>query len=222
MNYFYANAANEPVGPISEEQLHELYQNRTIALDTFVVSDEGSEWVAYRSITKIPTAPPTPAIVPVQTSSVVAVQNQSLQATKKCPFCDEQISAEAKKCKHCGETIDVALRAAEEAKRSSAEARRSNSTQPMIFMNAGGGASSSAAAVGNGQGQIIGTKSRMVAVLLAFFLGGIGLHKFYLGRTFWGLIYLCFCWTGIPFVLGILEGITYLLSSNRSFALKYG
>ena len=89
-------------------------------------------------------------------------------------------------------------------------------------MNAGGGASSSAAAVGNGQGQIIGTKSRMVAVLLAFFLGGIGLHKFYLGRTFWGLIYLCFCWTGIPFVLGILEGITYLLSSNRSFALKYG
>jgi DNA-directed RNA polymerase subunit RPC12/RpoP len=36
---------------------------------------------------------------------------------KECPYCSEQIMATAKKCKHCGETIDVALRSAEEAKR---------------------------------------------------------------------------------------------------------
>ena len=212
MNYFYANAANEPVGPISEEQLHELYRNRTITLDTFVVVEEGSEWKAYRSITKIPIPPPTPPVVPITTPPVVAAQNQPSMATQKCPFCAEFISSDAKKCKHCGETIDVALRAAEEAK-------RGNSNQPMVFMNAGGGA---AALAGNGQGQIIGIKSRMVAALLAIFLGGIGAHKFYLGRTLWGLIYLVFCWTGIPAILGILEGITYLLSSDRSFALKYG
>ena len=30
-------------------------------------------------------------------------------ATKACPFCGEVVLAVAKKCKHCGETIDVAL-----------------------------------------------------------------------------------------------------------------
>jgi uncharacterized membrane protein YvbJ len=34
-----------------------------------------------------------------------------------CPFCGEQILAMAKKCKHCGETVDVTLRAAEESRR---------------------------------------------------------------------------------------------------------
>jgi hypothetical protein len=52
--------------------------------------------------------------------------------TKSCPFCAEDVLADAKKCKHCGETIDVALRAAEDAKRSAASA-------PNVFMNAGGG-----------------------------------------------------------------------------------
>jgi predicted RNA-binding Zn-ribbon protein involved in translation (DUF1610 family) len=36
---------------------------------------------------------------------------------KDCPFCGEEVRARAKKCKHCGEVLDVALRAAEEARR---------------------------------------------------------------------------------------------------------
>ena len=36
---------------------------------------------------------------------------------KDCPFCEEQVIATAKKCKHCGETLDVAMRSADEAKR---------------------------------------------------------------------------------------------------------
>lgn len=33
-------------------------------------------------------------------------------ATKECPFCGEQVLTVAKKCKHCGEILDVALRVA--------------------------------------------------------------------------------------------------------------
>ena len=38
-----------------------------------------------------------------------------------CPYCQEEVKKEAKKCKHCGEILDVALRAAEEAKKNHQE-----------------------------------------------------------------------------------------------------
>lgn len=68
----------------------------------------------------------------------------------------------------------------------------------------------------------VGTKSRLAAALLAFFLGGFGIHKFYLGRPIWGILYLLFCWTFIPAVIAFLECIVYLCMSDRAFAAKYG
>lgn len=73
----------------------------------------------------------------------VRLPQKQEKETKDCPFCGEEVLAVAKKCKHCGETIDVALRAAEEAKRA---AEKSSSQQPLVFMNAGGAAASSSAA----------------------------------------------------------------------------
>jgi len=52
-------------------------------------------------------------------------------------------------------------------------------------------------------------------------LGGLGAHKFYLGRTTQGVLYLLFCWTFIPFLLGIMEGVVYLSMSDASFSAKY-
>lgn len=60
-----------------------------------------------------------------------------MNETKTCPFCSEEVHINAKKCKHCGETIDVALRAAEEAKRSSERASPAN-----VYMNAANGGNS--------------------------------------------------------------------------------
>lgn len=65
-------------------------------------------------------------------------------------------------------------------------------------------------------------QSRMTAVLLAFFLGGLGAHKFYLGKPALGLIYLIFCWTFIPAVVALIEGISYLSMSDEDFAEKHG
>jgi TM2 domain-containing membrane protein YozV len=36
-------------------------------------------------------------------------------------------------------------------------------------------------------------------------LGSFGAHHFYLGRNGWGILYLLFCWTGIPTLLGFIE-----------------
>ena len=58
-------------------------------------------------------------------------------------------------------------------------------------------------------------KDKLAAALLAIFLGGLGIHKFYLGMKWWGLFYLLFCWTGIPAIVGFIEGIIYLFQSEE-------
>lgn len=64
-------------------------------------------------------------------------------------------------------------------------------------------------------------KSKVVAALLAIFLGGLGAHKFYLGKIGQGFLYLIFCWTWIPGVVALIEGIIYLCCSDEEFQVKY-
>jgi TM2 domain-containing membrane protein YozV len=63
--------------------------------------------------------------------------------------------------------------------------------------------------------------NKLAAALFALLLGGIGIHKFYLGRIGWGIVYLLFCWTFIPAIVAIIEGIVYLSMSDAAFAEKY-
>ena len=63
--------------------------------------------------------------------------------------------------------------------------------------------------------------SRVTAALLAIFLGGLGIHKFYLGSIVGGLIYLFFCWTFIPSLVGFVEGIMFLSMSDSDFNNEY-
>ena len=72
-----------------------------------------------------------------------------------------------------------------------------------------------------GFGQV-GEKSRVAAILLAFFLGGFGVHKFYLGRIGAGVLYLLFFWTFIPAIIAFVEMIIYITMSDEAFAAKYG
>ncbi|WP_406568579.1 TM2 domain-containing protein [Aeromonas caviae] len=65
------------------------------------------------------------------------------------------------------------------------------------------------------------SKSRITAALLAFFLGGLGIHKFYLGKALQGFLYLIFCWTFIPAFIAFIEFIIYICMSDEKFAEKY-
>lgn len=67
----------------------------------------------------------------------------------------------------------------------------------------------------------VGGKSKTTAALLAIFLGGVGLHKFYLGNIGMGVLYLIFSPTLIPLIVGIVEGIQLLGMSEEAFAAKY-
>jgi len=62
-------------------------------------------------------------------------------------------------------------------------------------------------------------KSKVVAALLAFFLGFFGAHRFYLGQ-WWGIVYWFF---GLfSWIAAIVEGIVFLSTPRESWKMKYG
>jgi TM2 domain-containing membrane protein YozV len=80
----------------------------------------------------------------------------------------------------------------------------------------------------------VGTKDKTAAGLLAIFLGGLGIHKFYLGFTGPGLVYLLVNTVGFAVtwlmlfipnivlaVLAFVEGIIYLTKSDEEFHQHY-
>lgn len=56
--------------------------------------------------------------------------------------------------------------------------------------------------------------NKLAYALLAIFLGGIGVHKFYAGKTWSGIVYLIFCWTAVPAIVGFIEGIIALTKES--------
>lgn len=50
-------------------------------------------------------------------------------------------------------------------------------------------------------------RDELTGVLLAVLLGSFGAHHFYLRRNALGVVYLVLFWTGIPGLLGIIEGL---------------
>lgn len=64
-------------------------------------------------------------------------------------------------------------------------------------------------------------KTKGTTIVLTFLLGSIGVHKFYLGQNFQGLLYLFFCWTFIPALIAFLEIFVYAFMSEADFDRRY-
>ena len=62
---------------------------------------------------------------------------------------------------------------------------------------------------------------KVPAGVLAILLGGLGVHKFYLGYTGTGVIQLLLGCCGVGGILGIIEGIIYLTKTDEEFDRMY-
>ena len=69
-------------------------------------------------------------------------------------------------------------------------------------------------------------RNRIVAALLAFFLGVFGIHRFYLGRKGSGiamlLLTITFVGMAVTGIWALVDCIRYLVMSDREFAQRYG
>lgn len=74
-------------------------------------------------------------------------------------------------------------------------------------------------------------RNKTVAAFLAFFLGTLGIHRFYVGRNLSGCVYLLISFFMLIFTLGLglifvqlaalLECIRFLFMSDEEFVRKY-
>lgn len=79
--------------------------------------------------------------------------------------------------------------------------------------------------------QIPGEEKKVVAGVLAILLGGLGIHKFYLGYTTAGIIMLvvsiaigsftCGAGYSLMALIGLIEGIIYLTKTDADFVATY-
>lgn len=133
---------------------------------------------------------------------------------KKCPSCGASIDFNATECKYCGEAMAIQPQQYQAPQAPQYQPPQAPQYQPPQYQQ-------QVPPMYTPNGVPATSKSKTTAGILAILLGGLGLHKFYLGKIGVGILYLIFCWTYIPAILGVIEGIVYLTSSDEKFYNKY-
>lgn len=126
----------------------------------------------------------------------------------ECEKCHKRYSDEAAVCPMCGAPRDIVCHDCGVVYKSDRPAcPNCGAKNPLV-------ASSSSVAVQNNQSD----ESRVTAGVFAPLLGGLGIHEFYMGNAGIGVLMLLFCWTGIPSIIALIQGIIYLTESDQAFA----
>lgn len=104
-----------------------------------------------------------------------------------CPHCGSPVKDTSKMfCMHCGESIDkeciVCPKCGKQVKNIAPHEKEKN-----IIINNNNNNASSASVSGRGN---IRQKNKWVALLLCFFFGVFGVHKFYEGKVILGILYI--------------------------------
>ena len=132
---------------------------------------------------------------------------------RRCKQCGGTFLSGETSCTYCGEPLVHGDRGSDARQRKARKAsddpkawdfsafgqtfRKQNTTPPPIKMFE--------------QNTQESTYSLLLAALLAFTVGTFGVHWFYLGNVRRGVLYALFFWSGIPAILGFIDGIRFVV-----------
>ena len=134
----------------------------------------------------------------------------------QCPECGKQYSTQEKvnrvRCPYCGAETNVSY--SEQAQPNYQErwqqfGNQASAAMDDVFSNGPSG------------------KSRGVAGLLALFLGSVGLHYFYLGKTNAGILFLlvfllsCSILGVVTWIISIIQAVLFFTSTQEEFERKW-
>ena len=116
-----------------------------------------------------------------------------------------------KYCKHCGELIDKDCIICPKCGKQVEELKTATPNQPNIVTNNANTNVNQNTVSGGAPGYGVSSKSRLVALLLCFFLGVLGVHRFYAGKVGSGVLYLC---TGGICGIGVIYDLIKILTGT--------
>ncbi len=157
----------------------------------------------------------------------------------RCPQCGASIGVGEVECRYCGERFSPnATQQTWQPQSQQSQGQQAGFTngatytgagsqglpQIVIQQNFGGGPTAPGVGYGYGYGAypMWPQKSKLAAILLAFFLGGLGAHWFYLGRSGKGVLYFCLLFVGgLSILLAFIDTIVFILTDRERFEMKY-
>lgn len=124
----------------------------------------------------------------------------------RCNQCGNQVADTAAFCPHCGNPINS-------YNQPSQNFSGGYGPQPQNF--------NAYNAPNNYNAAYTAPKSKTTAGLLALFLGGLGIHYFYMGKPIPGIVFLVLCWTFIPALLALIQAILMFTMTEEQFNAKF-
>jgi TM2 domain-containing membrane protein YozV len=213
---FFLTDASGTRHSINEEQLKALSAQGKITPTTPLETDTGHKGLAGQipGLT-FPTATQSPFAQPAQTASPAGscfctnCGNPVSEHAVACMSCGAQPVGHRRFCRNCGAALNP---------------------EQVVCIRCGAGVSTVGVSRSVGGGASSGTsweKNKLVAGLLAIFLGGFGAHKYYMGSWGWGIVFTAAVFLTMGFaglvtgIIGLIEGIMFLVMSEDTFAEKY-
>lgn len=131
----------------------------------------------------------------------------------KCSGCNLENESGAKFCKHCGAELSAQTVISSKSSPPPMSLKPCKTCGEHIHRDA-----EICPKCGVRQGKML---DKAILLLITFFLGGIGGHKFYLRQTGLGFVYLLFFWTSIPGLIALIEFIIYACTDTEELREKY-
>jgi len=242
-NYFYADVDGQKQGPVDEQQLQELIDQGIINPNTRLVTDTGHKGLAGQ----IPGLSFHSAVSDPFEQTAQALPVPPPQKQMFCTNCGSSVSEQAVACMSCG-ARPIGHRKFCRQCAAALNPEQVVCVKCGASISTGGMFQTVTSKVRSVGGGTPGAKSKVTAGLLAILLGGFGVHKFYMGSWGWGLLYLANLFLFLPIaiflaaitvgllsplvmlsgliasaqgIVGLIEGIIYLTTSDENFAAKY-